>query len=198
MLSVYSPSFIYKVCVIGNGGVGKSSAVRQFSEGVFTEDYQVTVGVQHSSQSVVIDTPEGQTEVKMIVWDLGGQDKFKYVRPMFYRAARGLVLMFDITDTNSFEGLPKWIKEAETNIGCSVPIVLVANKTDLPGPQIGVDEIQRYADFIGADYVLSSVKNGENVENIFEKLGMAVYNGRELSVCSSAANISAPAWRVTS
>jgi small GTP-binding protein len=198
MISVYSPSYIYKVCVIGNAGVGKSSAVKRFSEGVFSEDYQVTVGVQHSSQSVLIDTPEGQTEVKMIVWDLGGQDKFKFVRPMFYRAARGLVVMFDIGDKNSFEDLPKWIKEAESNIGCSVPIVLVANKTDLPEHQIDVDEIQRYADFIGADFVLSSVKNGENVENIFEKLGMAVYSGRELSVCSSAANISTPAWRVTS
>jgi small GTP-binding protein len=136
--------------------------------------------------------------VKMIVWDLGGQDKFKFVRPMFYRAARGLVLMFDMGDKNSFEDLPKWIKEAESNIGCSVPIVLVANKTDLPEHQIDIDEIQRYSDFIGADFILSSVKNGDNVENIFKKLGMAVYNGRELSVCSSAANISTPAWRVTS
>ncbi len=183
------PSFIYKVCVIGNGGVGKTSAVRRYSQGVFTEDYQVTVGVQHSSQSVNINGPDGSTEVKLIVWDLGGQDKFKFVRPMFYKAAKALVLMFDITDKDSFMSLPKWIKEAEDNIGYSVPMVIAANKTDLPGHQIEVEEIERYAEHIGADFILTSVKNGNNVVNLFEKLGEAVYNSRnEFAPIRSAAN----------
>ena len=54
-----APSFIYKVCVIGDGGVGKSSAVRRFSEGIFSEEYQVTVGVQHSTQTININGPDG-------------------------------------------------------------------------------------------------------------------------------------------
>ncbi|MFW9933334.1 MAG: Rab family GTPase [Candidatus Thorarchaeota archaeon] len=184
-----APSFIYKVCVIGNGGVGKSSAVRRYSQGVFTEDYQVTVGVQHSSQSVNINGPEGPTEVKLIVWDLGGQDKFKFVRPMFYKAAKALVLMFDITSKESFESLPKWIKEAEDNIGHSVPMVIAANKTDLPGHEIEIEEIERYANHLGAEFILTSVKTGDNVVNMFEKLGEAVYNSRsEFSPMSSSAN----------
>lgn len=183
------PSFIYKVCVIGNGGVGKSSAVRRYSQGVFTEDYQVTVGVQHSSQSVRITSEEGQTEVKLIVWDLGGQDKFKYVRPMFYRSARALVLMFDITDKRSFEALPDWIKEAEDNIGHSVPMILVANKTDLPNHEIDISEVERYAEHIGACFITTSVKTGENVVNMFEKLGAAVFNSQyDISSLPSVAN----------
>ncbi|MHA1930634.1 MAG: Rab family GTPase, partial [Candidatus Thorarchaeota archaeon] len=129
-------SFIYKVCVIGSGGVGKSSAVKRYSEGIFSEDYQVTVGVNHSTQTVSIDGQDGPAIVKMIVWDLGGQDKFKFVRPMFYRSARGIVLMFDITNRASFEALPKWIEEAEANIGSKVPFVIAANKTDLPNFEV--------------------------------------------------------------
>ncbi|TXT55272.1 MAG: hypothetical protein BAJATHORv1_40183 [Candidatus Thorarchaeota archaeon] len=183
-------AYIYKICVIGNGGVGKTSAVKRYSKDVFSEDYQVTVGVQHSSQTIKIEGDEGPTLVKTIVWDLGGQDKFKFVRPMFYRAARGLVLMFDITDKKSFEDLPKWIQEAESNIGHSVPIILVANKVDLDNHAIEIHEIERYAEFIGAEYILASVKTGENIDNVFVKIGEALYNNREPSTRTGSENVS--------
>ena len=93
------PSFIYKVCVSGNGGVGKSSAVRRYSEGIFSEEYQVTVGVQHSTQTIEIDGPEGPTAVKTIVWDLGGQDHFRFILSGFIKGAAGAILAFDIKRT---------------------------------------------------------------------------------------------------
>jgi small GTP-binding protein len=163
--------------------------VKRFSKGEFSEDYQVTVGVNHTSQSVTIQNEEGPVEVKMIIWDLGGQDKFKFVRPMFYRSARAIVIMFDVTDKESFEAIPRWIKEAEDNIGYTVPIVLAANKTDLSNHHIEAPEIERYAEHIGADFVLTSVKNNDNVNNMFEKLGVAVYNARtDLSATTGNAN----------
>ncbi|MHA1908609.1 MAG: Rab family GTPase [Candidatus Thorarchaeota archaeon] len=183
-------SFIYKVCVIGDGGVGKSSAVRRFSEGIFSEEHQVTVGVQHSTQSIQINGPEGPADVKVIVWDLGGQDKFKFVRPMFYRSARGLVLMFDVTNRASFEALPRWIKEAESGIGKNVPMVLAANKFDLPDHAVSLDEIQEYAKEIGAESIVMSVKTGDNVNNMFKMLGTVVYEARSLEVASPSANSS--------
>ncbi len=191
------PSFIYKVCVIGNGGVGKTSAVKRYSDGTFNEQYQVTVGVQHSSQTIRIDSDTGPTDVKVIVWDLGGQDKFKFVRPMFYRAARGLVLMFDITNRESFEALPKWINEAETNIGTSVPMIIAANKTDLSNHEVKIHEIEDYANSIDAEFVMTSVKTGDNVQNLFKMLGETVYADRILGVSSSSANVSTPVWRVS-
>ena len=175
---VSEPSLIYKVCVIGSGGVGKSSAVKRYSEGIFSEDYQVTVGVNHSTQTVSIDGQDGPTDVKMIVWDLGGQDKFKFVRPMFYRAARGIVLMFDITNRASFEVLPKWIREAEDNVGTKVPFVVAANKTDLPNYAVSFEEIQVFADSIGANVIFTSVKTDTNVSNMFKQLGTAVYESK--------------------
>jgi len=184
------PSYIYKVCVIGDGGVGKSSAVRRYSEGVFSEEYQVTVGVQHSTQTIQIEGHDGLTDVKIICWDLGGQDKFKFVRPMFYRSARGLVLMFDVTDRASFDALPKWIKEAEDSIGKSVPMILAANKFDLPDHAVRLDEIQEYAQQIGAEYVVTSVKTGDNVNNMFKMLGTVVYEARALEVAAPVANSS--------
>ncbi|MDF1540026.1 MAG: GTP-binding protein [Candidatus Thorarchaeota archaeon] len=183
-------SYIYKVCVVGNGGVGKTSAVRRYSEGVFTEEYQVTVGVQHSTQTIQIDGSDGLTNVKIICWDLGGQDKFKFVRPMFYRSARGLVLMFDVTSRASFEALPKWIKEAEDGIGSGVPMVLAANKFDLPDHEVSLDELQEFAQQIGAEYVVTSVKTGDNVNNMFKMLGTVVYEARTLEVATSSANSS--------
>ena len=185
-----NPGFIYKVCVIGDGGVGKSSAVRRFSEGIFSEEYQVTVGVQHSTQTIEISGPDGPSNVKVIVWDLGGQDKFKFVRPMFYRSARGLVLMFDVTSRESFEALPRWIKEAEDGIGHSVPMILAANKFDLPDHAVNLDEIQAYAEEIGAESIVMSVKTGDNVHNMFKQLGTAVYEARALEVPNASANSS--------
>ena len=188
-----NPAFIYKVCVIGDGGVGKSSAVRRFSQDIFSEEYQVTVGVQHSSQTIQINRAEGPADVKVVVWDLGGQDKFKFVRPMFYRSSRGLVLMFDVTNRESFEALPRWIKEAEDGIGRSVPMVLAANKFDLPDHAVSLDEIQEYAQEIGAEHVVMSVKTGDNVNNIFKMLGTCVYEARTLEVTAPSANSSL--WR---
>ena len=188
-----NPSFIYKVCVIGDGGVGKSSAVRRFSQGIFSEEYQVTVGVQHSTQTIQINGAEGPADVKVIVWDLGGQDKFKFVRPMFYRSSRGLVLMFDVTNRESFEALPRWIKEAEDGIGRSVPMVLAANKFDLTDHAVSLDEIQAYAQEIGAEHVVMSVKTGDNVNNMFKMLGTVVYEAKALEVTTPSANSSL--WR---
>ena len=162
--------------------------MRRFSEGIFSEEYQVTVGVQHSTQTIQIEADEGPTEVKVIVWDLGGQDKFKFIRPMFYRSARGLVLMFDITSRESFEALPRWIKEAEDGIGHGVPMVLAANKFDLPDHAVSLDEIQAYAEEIGAERIVMSVKTGDNVHNMFTLLGTAVYEARALEVPSASAN----------
>ncbi|MFW9907605.1 MAG: Rab family GTPase [Candidatus Thorarchaeota archaeon] len=173
-----APSYIYKVCVIGDAGVGKSSAVRRYSKGTFNEDYQVTVGVQHSTQSVNINCPEGLTVVKMIVWDLGGQEMFKFVRPVFYKSARGLVLMFDVTNRESFAMLPKWIAEAEENIGHSVPMIIAANKMDLPIHQVTRNEVQVFAQEVGAEFIMTSARTGDNVANLFEQLGVAVYNTR--------------------
>ncbi|MHA1928360.1 MAG: hypothetical protein ACTSV2_07250, partial [Candidatus Thorarchaeota archaeon] len=85
----------------------------------------------------------------------------------------------------SFEALPKWIEEAEANIGSKVPFVIAANKTDLPNFEVAFEEIQGFADSIGADVIFTSVKSDTNVTNMFKKLGSAVY---ESKMCETAAS----------
>ncbi|NWF94640.1 MAG: GTP-binding protein [Candidatus Thorarchaeota archaeon] len=160
-------SYIYKVCVVGDPGVGKSATVLMWSSGSFHQEYQLTVGVQHFTRSLNISSNAGVLSVKLILWDIGGQATFKMIRPMFYKAARGVVVMFDLTNRASFEGVTNWIREADSSIGRRVPIVLVGNKADLPS-QVTIDEVKRLAQQIGAVPVVSSAKTGSNVADIFQ------------------------------
>jgi Ras-related protein Rab-18 len=96
--------------------------------------------------------------------------------------------MFDVTSRESFEALPRWIQEAESGIGHSVPMILVANKFDLPDHAVSLDEIQAYGREIGAESIVMSVKTGDNVRNMFELLGSVVYEARALEVPSTSAN----------
>jgi small GTP-binding protein len=134
------------------------------------QEYQVTIGVQHYSKNVTLDEPEGTSSVKLIVWDLGGQETFKFIRPMFYKAARGIVVMFDLTKRASFESLVNWVREADTGIGQRVPIVIAANKADMEHYEVDPKEALEFTQSIGAAFVLTSAKDGLNVSDLFTVL----------------------------
>ena len=170
MMSMSATDMMFKVCVIGDAAVGKSSTVRRWTQGSFTHEYQVTIGVQHYSKSIQLDDSDGRASVKMIVWDLGGQETFKFIRPMFYRAARGIVIMFDLGNRASFDSLAAWIREADTSIGRRVPIIIAGNKADLDQYQVDPGEAQKLAEETGARFVLTSAKSGCNVGDLFYAL----------------------------
>ena len=174
-LKISGSSFVYKIIIIGDANVGKTSTVNRWAHGWFKHDYKQTVGVQHYSRTVELGRGSSKTNVKMVIWDMAGQDIFKELRMHFYDGATGVVLMFDITRKRTFNHLPRWIDEAWESIGEKVPVVVVANKGDLKRRRVTEKDIAQYAKSLKAPHIITSALTGSNVTDLFEIVATMVH-----------------------
>ncbi len=165
-------AYVYKICVVGDQAVGKTSTIIRWIQGYFREDYISTMGVQHYSTSMQIDE---DTKLKLIVWDLAGQDTFKQLRQTFYGGAAGLVVMFDVTRHESFESIPNWVQEATKHVGKRIPFIIVGNKSDLVPEDSNYFGVERYAESMNVPYLITSAKTGDNIRNLFHLIGETVH-----------------------
>ncbi|TFG30591.1 MAG: GTP-binding protein [Promethearchaeota archaeon] len=171
-----SKSFIYKICVVGDGGVGKTSMVLRYTDDSFKENYIMTIGSNFSTKSV--DLPEyPQYNIKLQIWDLAGQKHFSFVRPPFYRGATGIIYVFDLTRRSSFANLPNWREEVEKVVS-GRPSVLVGNKLDLAiqgNREIGEQEGESLKKELQAiNYFETSAKEGMLIEDVFKETVLAI------------------------
>jgi len=169
-------SYIYKICVVGNGGVGKTSMVLRYCENSFKENYIMTIGSNFSTKTVELpDLP--QFQVKLQIWDLAGQKHFSFVRPPFYRGATGIIYVFDLTRRSSFADLGEWQTEVEKVIG-QKPAILVGNKIDLA--REGKREVAEQdgeslrGELNATKYFETSAKEGDSVEEVFKLLTLQI------------------------
>jgi small GTP-binding protein len=172
----YAKSFIYKICIVGNGGVGKTSMVLRYCENSFKESYLMTIGSNFSTKTVELaDHP--QLQVKLQLWDLAGQKHFSFVRPPFYRGATGIIYVFDLTRRSSFADLLEWREEVEKVIG-QKPCIVVGNKLDLAKQgQREVAEQDGEAvrfEMHAMKYFETSAKEGDSVGDIFKTLTLEI------------------------
>ncbi|MFW9908036.1 MAG: Rab family GTPase [Candidatus Thorarchaeota archaeon] len=170
---------VYKVLLIGEPNVGKSSIIRRLLLGEFDEDYQATTGVDLSAVAVNVDA---FTPVILTVIDLGGQEHFATLRTKYYRGAHYSVLVYDISDTASFECLPTWYAGILQNLDLkgtgheSLPGVLIGNKSDLESSrQVSAKEGRLYAELIGWSFWETSAKTGKNIWQIFNRIAKEIY-----------------------
>ena len=119
--------YVFKVLLIGDSGVGKSSLLMRFSDDVFTGNFLPTIGVDFKIRTI---QAEGSV-VKLQMWDTAGQEKFKTIVSAYYKGAHGIILVYDITDRRSFMDLQSWLDESEKYSKQNVVRVLVGNKKDL-------------------------------------------------------------------
>ncbi|TFG98379.1 GTP-binding protein, partial [Candidatus Thorarchaeota archaeon] len=167
-----SYQYLFKLMVIGEGAVGKTTLVNRYVTGTFERDYKTTIGSQFAVKLAHISPPDAEytTGIKIQAWDVAGQARFKAVRKMYYSGAAGIIIVFDVTRRRSFTELSKWIQEADESIGGRVPILLVGNKTDLPDRAVPADEAKKWAEDNGFLYLESSAKTGEGVADMFTVL----------------------------
>ena len=159
--------FKFKICLLGEGSVGKTSLVYRLVENQFQEDYKATLGVNMLQKHLDID---GQS-VSTNIWDLGGQDSFKNLRKLYLEGSKGALIIFDLTNRKSFEKLGSWIQDFREQEE-EKPFCLIGNKADLKD-QIVVteEEANLLAKEHGVNLILTSAKTGENVEKAFANLG---------------------------
>ena len=116
----YEYDYLIKSIVVGDSGVGKTALTLQFSKNFSPEDYKMTIGVGFHIKTIPIETKEGPIKAKLQLWDFGDQEKFSSIRPMYYRDSLGAVLIFDLTNSSSFEHLPQWIEDVRSNVKLSL------------------------------------------------------------------------------
>ena len=164
-------TYVYKVCVVGDGGVGKTSLISKFIKNSFSENYLMTIGSNFSVKPMVL-SEYPKYNIILQIWDLAGQEQFKVVRPLFYKGAKAVIYVYDLTRESSFANLLNWKKEVEKVIG-SKPSILVGSKLDLVRPdekRAKEEEINQIMDDINTNlYFETSAKEGINVEIIFEE-----------------------------
>lgn len=163
-----------KVCLLGDGAVGKTSLIRRFVENVFTEDYLLTIGTRTSKKRLVVKKPELERDfyVTLIIWDIMGQVSFrKLLHPTYLKGAKGALLVCDLTRRDTLEHLDDWIDSLYVE-GRVMPSVFCANKVDLED-QLNFEEaeLENIASAYDSPHFMSSAKTGENVDNIFNILG---------------------------
>ena len=176
-----SYDYLFKIVVLGEGAVGKTAIVTRFSHGFFRTDYKTTIGSQFAVKNVEFLRDTGNVTVKLQIWDVAGQSRFQILRPMYYRGSSGGLLVFDVTRRRTFIVLEEWLDELHRAINKKIPLVLVANKTDLPDRVVEPSEGKEFAAKHDMPYIESSAKTGEGIVDIFQNLAEVLVINREKS-----------------
>jgi len=173
---VGSSKYFYKVCIVGDSEVGKTTLVNQYLKRRFVADVQRTIGSNFFVQYVKI--PEDKNIITLQIWDLAGQPRFKWVRYAFYKGASGIVYAFDLTRRETLDSLLNWKEEVESKIGV-ISNILVGNKLDLINSDnslIKKEEINDLKELLSANaYYETSAKLGTNVKDVFDELALEIY-----------------------
>jgi small GTP-binding protein len=155
-----------KIVIIGDSNVGKTSIIDQFIENKFG-DTKPSIGALHKLKNIKCSTGE---DVQLDIWDTAGQEKFKSIVPMYYKGSKGIIIVFDITSKDSFEGAKKWIQDIENNNN-SASLLLVGNKIDLgDNREVSTDQASSYATSKSIIYLECSAKTNDNVLEVFKAI----------------------------
>lgn len=158
-----------KILLCGPAAVGKTSLIHRFIKSKFERDYKLTVGVDILTKNV--EYAAGKTAT-LSIWDIGGQERFSFIRTTFYKGASGALLVFDLSRSSTFGSIKNWRAEVSQFAG-DIPFVLIGNKLDLipeVGEVIDRDECREYAEDEGSIYIETSAKDGTNVDEAFIEL----------------------------
>ncbi|XP_063702205.1 ras-related protein Rab-35-like [Culicoides brevitarsis] len=154
---------LFKLLIIGDSGVGKSSLLLRFSDNTFTGTYITTIGVDFKIRTVVIDGER----VKLQIWDTAGQERFRTITNTYYRGTHGVIVVYDVTNGDSFANVKRWLQEIESNCDV-VNKILVGNKDDDPARKVVITEdAQRFANQMDIQLFETSAKDNKNVEKMF-------------------------------
>ena len=166
-------SKIFKITLLGQGGVGKTSLRHQYLGEGFQEGYSMTIGADFAAKRTEVD---GES-ITAQIWDLAGQERFETVRSVYYRGCVGALLVFDISRPSTFDVVPNWLGElVKNNNERIVPLILIGNKGDLRGQvdyavpeETALEYAKQLTEWSGFEvpYVETSALNGDNVDKAF-------------------------------
>uniref|UniRef100_A0AAY4ES51 Ras-related protein Rab-6B n=1 Tax=Denticeps clupeoides TaxID=299321 RepID=A0AAY4ES51_9TELE len=162
----------FKLVFLGEQSVGKTSLITRFMYDSFDNTYQVGTGICNTTHETVVST---SPQVRLQLWDTAGQERFRSLIPSYIRDSTVAVVVYDITNVNSFQQTSKWIDDVRTERGSDVIIMLVGNKTDLADKrQITIEEGEQRAKELSVMFIETSAKTGYNVKQLFRRVAAAL------------------------
>ncbi len=158
---------LYKIVLIGDSGVGKSNILSRFVSGTFSFESRTTIGVEFASKVIPVD----RLRVMAQIWDTAGQEKYRSVTKVYYKGAVGAILVYDITNYESFKSTEKWIKEIREHADQNIIIMLAGNKSDLGYKRaVNTQEGLEYAAKHNMAFMETSALDSTNIDGAFTKL----------------------------
>jgi len=171
----------FKVVLVGESGVGKTSIITQFIDQTFQEDQQSTTGGTFSTKSVVCDN--GKT-LKFEIWDTAGQERYRSLTKMFYKDANAAVLVYDITRKDSFEELQTyWAEQIKESSPSNIILAIAANKSDLINKEaVDEDQARNFAQSLGAIFASTTATTVESINDLFIQIAKKYTGSNEIRI----------------
>lgn len=166
----HSPYPSIKLLTLGNFSVGKTSIILRYANKRFFNTYLPTIGMDFIPKSIELNN----IKLNIQIWDTAGQERYHAVSEQYYKKMNGVVLVFDLTNKESFTGIKRWMNEIERSRGKEVPIVLLGNKCDLEDRAVKKEDIDNVVKKRKLVYYETSALNGENVDNAINDLVLQV------------------------
>lgn len=168
--------YLFKLVLIGDSGVGKSCLLLRFADDNFTDSYISTIGVDFRFRTVTID----KKTVKLQIWDTAGQERFRTITSAYYRGADGIIMVYDVTSSDSFEHVEEWLSEVDRYANENTAKLLVGNKADLiEEKQVTEETAQTFAETLGISFIETSAKTATNVDTAFLTMAKELINNRD-------------------
>jgi len=187
-MSADEKGYGFKITVVGDGAVGKTSLIKKYTQGSFQKEYIATLGTQFSKYEEIVDGEK----VELYIWDIAGQDQFQALRQRFYTGSSGAIIVFSHApeQIQSYDHVPRWLEDLKKHCG-NIPMVLFGNKVDLvnatalssnpgsPTSDINVEQFAKLNRFIG--YYKTSALTGQGVTDAFKILVKKLYTIAKIS-----------------
>ena len=179
--------FEYKIILIGDPGVGKTSIMTKFVSNEFQNTYLSTIGVEFKLKEIYINN---NTCARLKIWDTCGQEKFRAITRQYFKNSEGVFIVFDLSNRETIKRLNVWMKDIQDNIDNDFFIFLVGNKTDIKERDLTIsEEAKQFAINKKINYYEVSAKTGSGIYNIFEKMASKLINKEKIERNKKEVNV---------
>ena len=160
---------VYKVLLLGDSSVGKTCFLLRYCDKSFQDVHLSTIGLDYRLKTITL---KNNKNIKLQIWDTAGQDRFRAITKNYYKSANGVLLIYDISNLQTYENAKNWISQIREEANPNVIIYLVGNKIDLPKEKrvVNIEDGEKIAEEFEIKFKEASAKSGTNVNEIFEEL----------------------------